>query len=269
MNISNKALVVIKACTLVGCSSSHLDSNSNSYNNLYIEQEPIYSTEVPACNKEIDSSTFFDSNATQELIDWHVSSSGIEEPQCINNVGWVYDVVERSYEKAREWYGKASYLGDIDATYNMGLTFDNSSSVFGSYKDAFVFYQVAAIAGHKNAQNNLGQMYLRGHGVTRNPNKAKKWFKKSAEQGYPVAYVNMGFLYELGYGIAQDYKKARANYEEAAKLGESTGQFKLALLYEKGLGGAVDLEKAIELYESSASRGNSYAAYRLKNLSNE
>ncbi|MFS1981129.1 tetratricopeptide repeat protein [Vibrio lentus] len=264
-SILKSSVIVLLVHQIMGCAQSYL-SGSNTVENIYIEHEPIYSFEEKSCSKDIKASDYYsDPKALNSLLEWHLTSPEVSNPACMNNIGWIYHFIERDYPKAQEWYKQAVAQGNLDAMYNLALSYDSQSATLGNYNMAFSLYKQAAEHNHRYAQNNLAQMYMRGYGTDRNYTEAKSWLEKSSNQFYSVAFVQLGLLYERGYGVDQDYEQARQYYKQAAQLEDAIGELRLALLYSKGLGGGVDKEKAKLLLQSSASKENSYARYYFAN----
>lgn len=262
-SIFKAGVIVLLTQQVMGCVSS-----PKSVSILSTEHEPIYSFEEKSCSRDIKASDYYSNpKALNSLLDWHLTSPNVSNPVCMNNIGWIYHSIERDYPKAQEWYKKAVAKGNLDAKYNLALSYDSESTTLGNYEMAFALYKQAAEQNHMYAQNNLAQMYKRGHGTSRNYTKAKYWLEKSSNQSFSLAFVHLGHLYEYGYGVDKDYEQARRYYKQAVQLEDANGELRLAMLYLKGQGGAVDKEKAILLLQSSASKGNYYAKYQLSLLS--
>ena len=62
--------------------------------------------------------------------------------------------------------------------------------------------------GDAEAQYNLGVMYDEGTSVEQDLGKAAEWYRKAAEQGFVDAQANLGLMYFHGQGVSQDYQAA-------------------------------------------------------------
>ena len=85
--------------------------------------------------------------------------------------------------------------------------------------------------GDVEAQFNLGLSYDEGQGVTQNYKEAVKWYRRAANQGDASAQFNLALMYYEGKGVAQSYKETAKWYRLAAKQGLTDPKFSLALTY--------------------------------------
>ena len=84
-----------------------------------------------------------------------------------------------------------------------------SGSVYGDdYNEAFKGWKLAAEQGDVEAQYNLGLTYANGEGVPQDLEAALKWWKLAAEQGSADAQSDLGVMDQSGIGVPQDYKEA-------------------------------------------------------------
>lgn len=77
--------------------------------------------------------------------------------------------VERSYEKAFEYFQRASELGDIQATAKLGHCYQVGLGVVRDYEKAFELTKYAAEHGYREAVLDLADMFKYGQGVEKNP----------------------------------------------------------------------------------------------------
>jgi TPR repeat protein len=167
-----------------------------------------------------------------------------------------------NYEKAVDFFQKASEQGNFIAQFNLAYCFDEGIGIEKNFEKAFYWYSKSAEAGDFRAQCNLGNCYTNGQGVKADPIKAFYWFKKSTEQDYSTGQCNLGLCYQSGIGIEQDYSKAAHWFHKASDQGNSSGQFYLGLFYyqiEK------NYEQAFNFFKKSASKGNPTGQYHLGN----
>ena len=183
-----------------------------------------------------------------------------------NNLGLMYKYgrgVERSYEKAVEWYLKAAEQGDADAQCNLGFMYELGDGVEQSYEKAVEWYLKAAEQGLARAQYDLGDMYKFGRGVKQSDEKVLEWYLKAAEQGDADAQYDLGAMYyygtDYGTGVEQSYEKAVEWYLKAAEQGNTDAQYKLGDMYYFGTGVEQSYEKAVEWYRKAAEQGDAWA----------
>ncbi|EKX38086.1 hypothetical protein GUITHDRAFT_77568, partial [Guillardia theta CCMP2712] len=99
--------------------------------------------------------------------------------------------VKQNYEKAIDWYSRASIKGYSPAFYELGMCYikglghglDQSDSA------AVEWYARASEEGHAKAQFKLGLFYLKGRSMPKDEFMATEWFMEAAEQGDPDAQV--------------------------------------------------------------------------------
>lgn len=78
----------------------------------------------------------------------------------------------------------------------------------GDYQAAFDEWRPLAELGDAEAQYNLGVMYDEGTSVEQDLGKAADWYRKAAEQGFVDAQTNLGLMYYHGQGVNQDIRAA-------------------------------------------------------------
>ncbi|WP_455628736.1 tetratricopeptide repeat protein [Parabacteroides chinchillae] len=126
-----------------------------------------------------------------------------------------------------------------------------------------------ANTGDMDAQYELGLTYDAGKEVTQNYILAAKWYKKAAMQGDKRAQSVLGVMYEYGRGVVADMNEAFRLYSLSAAQGDTWAMGNLADMYEFGKGVEKDMEEAIRLYKLSAADGYEFAQNALKRLEGE
>jgi uncharacterized protein len=110
------------------------------------------------------------------------------------------------------------------AQFEMGVMSEAGLSVDKSDEKAIEWYDKAAGQGHAGAMRNLGLMYVFGRGTKTDAKKAAQLFQKAADLEDGWAANNLAGLYEQGWGVPQDVAKARALYVRAVGLGIVTAE---------------------------------------------
>ena len=87
--------------------------------------------------------------------------------------------IEQDYEKAKDFFEKASKQGKIDAFYQLGCIYRENKQ----YEKAVKYFEEATGKKHLESQYELGLLYYYGLGVQQNKEKARYLFYKSSKQG--------------------------------------------------------------------------------------
>ncbi|MBI5900148.1 MAG: SEL1-like repeat protein [Rhodocyclales bacterium] len=203
--------------------------------------------------------------------------------------------VEKSDERAMEWYRKAAAHGDAismaamarlmpradskvaelrlrsakagnaDAQYALGLELlgRGDERLLG---ESHAWFVMAAQQGHVGAQVVVGQQFLEGKAVKGDSAQGVEWLLRAARSGNPVASFLVGRAY-LTEGDSNG--EAASNYlRVAAEAGHREAQF----LYGKLLADSkaiVDKHRAARWLEKAWSAGHVVAANRLGELLRE
>lgn len=179
--------------------------------------------------------------------------------------------VEKDYEQAFYWFGKAAEQNYAEAQNRLGSMFHNGIGVKQDDEQALIWYRRAAEQGDERAQCNLALMLSMGKGVDKNYTEAVSWFHKAAEQGDAQAQTRLAFCYRIGEGLMQDDEQAVIWYRRAAEQNYAGAQYSLGLMYEYGRGVLQNKQLAIMWYGKAAEQGyvtaqNVLARIKTKNL---
>ncbi|MHB9955562.1 DUF2971 domain-containing protein [Vibrio campbellii] len=171
--------------------------------------------------------------------------------------------VEKSVEKAVEYYTEAAKLGNSSAFTNLGICYIEGNGVEQSYEKAVEHFQIAAEMSCCTALFNLGLSYQQGKGVEASPEKAADCFQKAAVLGDVDSMVNMALCYQRGDGVKKSNKKALEYLYMAEENGDLEAIFNIALCYEYGKGVEQSSAKAVEYYEKASEKGHCRSVYNL------
>ncbi len=127
--------------------------------------------------------------------------------------------VEKSKEKAAEWYLKAAEQGLPAAQHGLAILYYRGQGVAQNHLEAAKWFRKAADKGMANAQFNLGVMYFNAEGVEKNLTEVVKWISLSAGQNFADAQYWLGIMYENGVGLASNPKEALKWFQLAAEKG--------------------------------------------------
>jgi TPR repeat protein len=146
---------------------------------------------------------------------------------------------------------KAARSGNGEASYHLGMLYNNGIGVAQDAKRAFAHFTQAADAGDPLGAYKVGCYYAgQFEGVVAVDEEQALGHKlKAAEAGYKLAQVDVG----IAYARREDYGSALKWFEAAARQGDAQSLYNLSVFYKDGLGAA-------------PSRPKSYAFFRLAHI---
>jgi TPR repeat protein len=97
--------------------------------------------------------------------------------------GGYQSYLKGDYQAAFDEWLPLAELGDVEAQYNLGVMYDEGTSVEQDFGKAAEWYRKAADQGFMEAQYNLGMMYYHGQGVRRDHEEAARWLQLAADHG--------------------------------------------------------------------------------------
>lgn len=128
------------------------------------------------------------------------------DAKAMNDLGDKYYYgkdIPQDYQKAYEWYAKASEKGYAEAMYNLGYLYFKGQGVSQTYQKALEWYAKAAAGGNANAMFELVCMYYQGQGVPQNYQKAFEWCSKGAEKSHIECMFNLGLSIIMDLGCSK------------------------------------------------------------------
>jgi TPR repeat protein len=114
--------------------------------------------------------------------------------------GWG-DVAPQNYKQAVLWYKRAATNKSAEASFALGVLYEQGKGVPTNYSSAIRWFTTAAKNGHIGAQFNLANMFSKGAGSRPNQPLASYWYERAAEQGDSEAAYNTGNRYGKGIGV--------------------------------------------------------------------
>jgi TPR repeat protein len=205
--------------------------------------------------------------STPEDLERVRQSAGRGEAQDEFTLGFIYLLgvsgVERDPAAALAWFRKASEHGSGQATFFIGVVYDQGQGVPADHVEGVKWFRAAAAQGNDVAEFRLGRAYELGEGVKKDVAEAINWYRRSAAKNNSVAENTLGDLYAAGHDVAQDYAEAAVWYRLSADQGNGYGKMKLAELYDKGLGVPKDPAQAVANYRAEAEHGGPIAQYEI------
>ena len=203
---------------------------------------------------------------TKEPLSKSETISEHKDPQLQYEQGDMYYYgkgVKKDYEKAFEYYEKATEQGHPGAEFRLGFMYEKGEGVPKDYGKAVEYYEAAATNGHSDAQFKLGKIYYYEEDIL-SYKKAIEWYSQAAIQGHSDAQYNLGSMYE----------KLASMYEGNKYLIEECDPEYFLEHISKNYSSADNLEEiirflrkaAVEWYEKAAEQGNAKAQDNLKKL---
>lgn len=177
--------------------------------------------------------------------------------------------IEKSNEKAEEWFLKSANQGYANAQYNLAVFYSLQPNSKDNKKLIADWMIKAANGGHVKAMVKLGEFYYTGEGVKEDYDKSVELWEKAVKTGNTDAMYHLGQHRFKGRGLfnsGKDVDKAIALWTEAADHGHIEASYALAEYYYNGVGlmnSGKDRKKAFPLYEKAAQGGHADAMFKL------
>ncbi|MBA6342539.1 sel1 repeat family protein [Colwellia sp. MB02u-10] len=199
----------------------------------------------------------------------------LRNPSMANYKGYA-EFKMAHYDNARKIWQALAERGNAEASFNLGVLYEDGLGVSQSLAQALLHYETAAIDGSFKAQYRLGLIYFVGKIVPEDKIKAKRWLTEAALggdkdsiemlkilNGTSNSQRDEAFLRAETAHASGDYIQAANIWQRLANDNDIVSRTRLAWLYEKGLGVKRDLKHAAKLFRQSAMDGDADAQYAL------
>ncbi|MGM9992613.1 MAG: hypothetical protein ACI376_07205 [Candidatus Bruticola sp.] len=120
--------------------------------------------------------------------------------------------------------------GDIEAVYNLAMSYIYGDKVYTNYKEAAKLLEKAIKAEYYPAYGALAFLYVHGWGVSFDGEKAFELCKQGAAHQDSRSIYGLGVCYDYGIGVLPNLATARDYYRKAASAGCYLGWHGLARL---------------------------------------
>lgn len=204
----------------------------------------------------------------ENAIMWLSKAAENGHVEAQDKLGVVY-FEQKDYKQAIKWLKVSASRNVTEASYLIGLCYQNGFGVEMNTTDAAVWYTKAATRNHAIAQYTLALLYQKEAsqqqtGSWFNQEMAKSLFIRAAINGVAKAKVEAGKCFFNGYGVKRDYEEALKWFIQAGeKDNEPEAQYLAGCCYLKGKGTEIDEEEAAEWFEMAAAQGFEKAQYQL------
>jgi len=203
----------------------------------------------------------------KEAVKWYTKSAEQGYVKAAFDLSRCYEDgrgVPRDKDEAKKWFIKGVDSGDENELLRILHSIDPCSSKETNEKRFFLYRRLAEL-GNAEAQYEYGWSYECGESVSKDEKEALKWYMKAAEQGNVKAQIELG----NHYNNSSDDKEETRNeafkwYMKAAEQGDKFAQYSIGEYYERGFGVLIDKQEAVKWYTKSAEQGYSYAKKALK-----
>ncbi len=123
--------------------------------------------------------------------------------------------IPRDLDKAATLYALAAEQGHVEATFQVGMAYQEGAGVVKDLGQAAKWFARAAGKGHARAQYQMGQACAQGRGVEQNETAAVYWHRMAARQKHHWSQMQLGIAYYRGRGVEKDVAGAKACWEQA------------------------------------------------------
>jgi len=181
---------------------------------------------------------------------------------------------KKDLQKAVEYYGKGSQLGDEQCLRKLGYLSYLGKGLPKDESAAASYYSKAIEKGDVLAKYYLADLYRFGVGVEKNQKKAFDLYSKVinsdslSEEQRNDARAKLGTYYLQGGVVSKDAFVGVSLFQKSI-IGASSsplGMFFLGYCLYNGLGIDINKDKAQEMFQSAAKRGQQNAMQALKNI---
>lgn len=205
----------------------------------------------------------------QDMFDDFINSSYIfnlaskNDSISLNKIGKMYEKgkkLEKSVQKAIEYYEKASKLNNSDAQNNYGVLLQRNAgkNEFDIIKGAH-YLQLSAEQGNVYGMANYGTALLNGVGVDKNYQKAEEYLQKSADLGYSFAQLKYGCLLLCNNPSISVISEGLNYIKKAINQQNSEAYYTFGLMLQKGNFVEKDDDLAMDYIKIAADLGNEKA----------
>jgi len=164
-----------------------------------------------------------------------------------------------NHKQAFALFNEASELGNPNAWYNKGISYEMGLGTKKSYKKAAECYMKAGEQGHPKALYNLASLHYSGLLGSKEVGEGFHFMKQAADLGIAEAQLFIG----LQSAKEKDWTNAFNYFELGAKQKNASSIYNLAICYENGYGASKNIDKAMTLYKESAEKGHALSQIQL------
>ena len=210
--------------------------------------------------------TFIKQDYSKSVL-WYTRASTYGNSEALIKLANLYKDglgTEKDLKLAYDLYHRASSnCEDADALYQLAIMAKHGLGTTSDIQSAFVWFKKASDLGHVKATANLGYCYANGSGVAKDAKTAFDCYVKASEGGSVIATFNLAVCYKEGFGCSKNIDKAIELFKVCADKEHSLSYTYLAECY--AINGA-DEQVIIDCYENAYAQGSYKACYHLSKI---
>ena len=157
----------------------------------------------------------------KNAFDWYFRASKSGHVYADSNLGRMYEFgygTQQDIEAAIKLYEKAAANNHVWSQNNLGsLLSSGQYNIPVNYEKAVEWFEKASEQGSQGGCMNLGWAYYNGYGVAQDYTKALEYYTKASS--IPQAKYRLGIMYAEGIGTKVDNVKAYTLLKEAYNSG--------------------------------------------------
>jgi TPR repeat protein len=142
--------------------------------------------------------------------------------------------VPQSYPDALKWLEIASYSGNDEAAFLLGIMHRDGLGTPINPVKANLLFQRAADRGHPPALIHFAKKLLADKSSPDNSEKAIQLLRKASDDGSTEAMYILGMLNDSGDLMQQNHKRAMNLFHQAAQKGNGAAQLHLGRIFAEG-----------------------------------
>lgn len=174
--------------------------------------------------------------SVDRAVDWYQKATRYNSPMAYHNLGFLCFQKEELHSTAIDYFKKACKLGYADSAYLLGVMFIYGYGTEKDPKAALDYFTLAYELGKHFTCRPLGDLYVQGafDEGQQNFEKAIAWYLRGAEKQVLSCVEALGFCYYNGFGVNVDPGLAFDFYKRAAEMGSADGAFTIGRMYATG-----------------------------------
>ena len=136
--------------------------------------------------------------------------------------------IEKDYDKAVKWLGKAARAGSPHAQFGLAGCYHLGLSVEQDYEEALKWYIKAGEQGHTDGLYYAGLFTYSGQGCETNQAAGIKYLERAASSNDVDSITLLGLIYYEKGGYPEDFEQAKKYLKKAVELGGEEAKQHLA-----------------------------------------
>lgn len=163
-------------------------------------------------------------------------------------------VVEQDIAKGIQYLMRASEMGGVEASEELGKMYHYGYYVDTDIQEAKEFYELGRAQGGHAACVSLADIAANIHGENPNPDYAlaASLYREAIAKGSAMAHIGLGNLYKDGRGLEKNALEAEKEYLLAIEKGEKSGHMHIFAMIDWGQLKGRNMQEAFYHLEKAA-----------------